>query len=273
MSPAARATVFFRCAPTASCPGERQRDGKRGIAAGPAEDQFPAEEHAHDGIVHVAGDGAIVHKKKVRDAAEPVESLPFIGADRFVTAVAAGCHHREVDPEEELMQGRVRQHHAQRRISGSDASQTRDDPHRDAGEERWVLQGNAGGAPPVGTAQRADLFQGRDHHRQGLLFAVFVLAQPADRRDRRRRPPEDETRRCPLTATISPARIRWTVAAIALVPIVEQLSVAVQHPELRSAVRAGIGLGMEAAVAADRRTRPARGAHRTNRRMVVFGRS
>ncbi len=88
----------------------------------------------------------------------------------------------------------------------------------------------------------------RDHHRQGLLFAVFSLAQPPNRRVaggvHQQMEPSESLDRHDLSSTDPLDR-----CGDRLVPFAEERPGAVQQPELRPAIRAGVGLGMEPAVA------------------------
>ena len=92
--PTASATAFFKCAPTARMISEcecgmrivlaichsdsalriPQLNRQRRVAARPAQNHLAAEHHAHDRIVHVPDDGAVVDEKNIGDAAEPLQT-------------------------------------------------------------------------------------------------------------------------------------------------------------------------------------------------------
>ena len=71
---------------------EREAYRQRRVAAGPADRELLAVDHAHDGVVARDVDRAVVDEPGVGD---PAESLPGIGVvvtDRLVAEVAAGHH-------------------------------------------------------------------------------------------------------------------------------------------------------------------------------------
>ena len=53
----------------------RELDRERGVATGAAQDQFAPHHHAHDGVVHVADDGAVVDEEEVGYAAKAFDAL------------------------------------------------------------------------------------------------------------------------------------------------------------------------------------------------------
>ncbi len=149
-----------------------------GVAAGPAQDQLAAHDDAHDGIIHVPDDGAVVDQEEVGDVAEAFEGFVFIGADRFVAEVAAGGHDGEAEPgEEQVMERRVGEHHAEVGVAGGD------------GHRQWLIarrrlappeqdDGGFGGAEEAlfegrDFARGLDAGQRREHEGEGLFFAVF----------------------------------------------------------------------------------------------------
>ena len=98
-----------------------KRDRQRRVAAGAAQDQFAVQHHAHDGVVHVPDDGAVVDEEKVGDAAEAFERFVLVGADRLVAQVAARGHDREAERgQQQVMQRGVGEHDAEVGIAGSE---------------------------------------------------------------------------------------------------------------------------------------------------------
>ena len=113
-SPTASATEFFRCAPTARTIlhfGFRILNfalmGKRRVAAGAAQNHFAIQHHAHNRVVHVADDGAVVNEKHIGNAAQPLQRLEFVRADRFVAQVAAGGDDGETEFGHQQMMQRI----------------------------------------------------------------------------------------------------------------------------------------------------------------------
>ena len=96
-------------------------DWERGVAAGAAQDQFAAHHHAHDGVVHMPDDGAVVDQEKIGDAAEAFEGFVLVGADRLVAQVAAGGDDREPERrQEQVMQRGVGEHHTEVGVAGGE---------------------------------------------------------------------------------------------------------------------------------------------------------
>ena len=88
--------------------------GQRGVTAGAAQDQLAAQHHAHDGVVHVPDDGAVVDKEQIGNAAKAFEGFVLVGADGLVAQVAARGHDGEAERgHEQMMQGGVGEHDAE----------------------------------------------------------------------------------------------------------------------------------------------------------------
>jgi hypothetical protein len=89
--------------------GGAELDGKRGVAAGTAEDQFAAQHHAGNRVIHVPDYRTIVDEEKIGDAAEAFEGFVLVRANGLVVQVATRGHDREVEGrEKQVMQRRVR---------------------------------------------------------------------------------------------------------------------------------------------------------------------
>ena len=69
-----------------------QHDRQRRIASRAPQDHLAAHHHPRNRIVHVPDDGTVMHQEQIGDAAQSVQRLEFIRADRFVAQVAAGGH-------------------------------------------------------------------------------------------------------------------------------------------------------------------------------------
>ena len=103
----------------------RELDRERGVAAGAAQDQFAAHHHAHDGVVHVPDDGAVVDEEQIGDAAEAFEGFVLVGADRLVAQVAARGHDGEPERrQEQVMQRGVGEHDAEVGVAGGEGGGT-----------------------------------------------------------------------------------------------------------------------------------------------------
>ena len=103
---------------------DRQPQRVRHVAARPAQQQWPpgvADPHGADHRVVGAGlDRAVVHAEQVGDLVQPSESIVVAVGDRLVGDVGAG-HHQRVTGEvrqQQVVQRRVRQHHAELRGAG-----------------------------------------------------------------------------------------------------------------------------------------------------------
>ena len=113
--------VFLMCADRQQ---RRQRllnrHGIGSIAASATQDHLASQDNAHDGIIDLPGDGAIVNEENVGDTGQARQSLALVEADRLVAAVAAGGHDGKTDlGHQQMVQRRVRQHDAEIGIAGS----------------------------------------------------------------------------------------------------------------------------------------------------------
>ena len=60
----------------------------------------------------------VMHQQQIRNFAQTLHGLLFIDADRLIAQIAAGGNHRKAQsPHQQMMQRRVGQHHAQHRIA------------------------------------------------------------------------------------------------------------------------------------------------------------
>ena len=123
--------------------GARELNGQRGIAAGAAQNQFAPRHQAHDGIVHMPDDGAVMDQKEIGDAAKAVQGLVFVGADGFIAQVAAGGHDGKAEggKQQMILRG-VGEHYAEVGIVG--------------GERGGEGKGGRRGAGSAGAAEQDD---------------------------------------------------------------------------------------------------------------------
>ncbi len=163
-----------------------ESDRERRVAPGPAQDHLAVEQDAHDGVVNVAEDGAVVDEEEVGDAAQMNEGLVFIGADGFVGQIAAGGDDGESEIGEEQMMERSRgQHDAEVRIGRGDGS---------GDVERGRKLGRKTAEQGDGSLRGAEqaFLEGRDaadgldgiergkHEGERLFLAVLAAAQAVD---------------------------------------------------------------------------------------------
>ena len=118
----ARANVFFSSAPQASrCrpqstgsgsePGTNPRERRRNTGR--------VRDHPHDGVVGARLDRAVVQEEEVGDVGEPRARVVVLVGDRLVGDVAAGHHERLPNViHQQVVERRVRQHHAELRRAG-----------------------------------------------------------------------------------------------------------------------------------------------------------
>ena len=97
--------------------------GQGCVAACASQHQLPSQHDADDRIVDMAGNRSVVHQENVSNVGEPVERVMFLRAQRFINSVATGGHHRKPQSvQQQMMQRRVRQHHAEFLETTSDGS-------------------------------------------------------------------------------------------------------------------------------------------------------
>ena len=113
-----------------------QRDRQRRVAARPADRQLLTVDDPHNGVVARHVDRAIVREPRVGDAAQSGARVGILERDRFVGEVAARQHQdlgyrrrarRTIRPrrEQQMVQRRVRQHHADERVARGDERRQR----------------------------------------------------------------------------------------------------------------------------------------------------
>ena len=97
--PTDSAIVFLRCAPTARTISDFaisdfdrfrfEMIGIEHVATGSAQHQFAVQHHAHNRVIHVPHNGAVVDKENIGDATEPLQGFTLIRANRLVAEIAA----------------------------------------------------------------------------------------------------------------------------------------------------------------------------------------
>ena len=163
---------------------ERQFDRLRRVAARPPQRQFLSVDDPRHRIVAADVDRPIVSQKQIGDAGQPGDGVVILVGDRLVGTVAAGHDERDVAQlsQQQMMQRRVRQHHAEVRVAGGDR-------FGDAGIGPLAEQHDR----PAAASTTAALFVGRtsterlgcggvgDHDGERLLVAVLAPPQLGDR--------------------------------------------------------------------------------------------
>ena len=159
--------------------GEAERLGR--VAAGAAQQRFPAPQRPHHRVVGPDVDRPVVGEEGVRDARQPRQRVAVGVGDRLVGNVAAGQDDRVADlREQQVMQGSVGKHDPQlavaRRDRGGDrgAGQAVEQHHRPPGAGQQGLSGR------VHLAQFPRGRQVGGHQRERLVLPV--LARPQRRR-------------------------------------------------------------------------------------------
>ncbi len=159
----------------------RQCEGVGHEASRAAQRHRTAAHHAHHGVVGAGVNLAIVDQEAVGDSAQARERVAVVARDRLFRAVAAG-HHQPgwAAPQQEILQRRRRQEHAQLREPGRDAGGQRPAPRR----------GEHDRSRGRGERVAGDIVEGRDlfqrcerarHHRERLRRSVLARAQSRDR--------------------------------------------------------------------------------------------
>ena len=225
-----------------------QQDRHRRVAPRPAQQSRPAPHHPGHRVVHPGDDLPVVEEKEVCQTAEPGERLVIARADRLVAEVAAGHdEHRRGERlgQEQVVERRVGEHHPENT------------------QARGHLRGQVGHWEPVeqhdGVLGRGEQFglgrchpaeslgcgQIRDHHGQRFARPVFAHPQALHCRGRARVHGQVEAAQSldghHRAGRQGRGRLGQGIAG-------KRPSVHVVPAELRPAHRAGIGLGVEAAV-------------------------
>ena len=100
--------------------GKRSIDvhGKRGVAAGATENQLAPQDHPRHGVIHMSGNGSVVHEEEIGYSGKARDSLPFIGAARLVRQIAAGGDHSNVQHlDQDMVERSIREHDSQIGVS------------------------------------------------------------------------------------------------------------------------------------------------------------
>ena len=236
--------------------GDRHRDRLGHVAARAPQGQRPGADsrvqRAQDRIVGAGLDRAIVDEEGVGDPVEPLQRVRVAVGDRLVGDVAGGQHQGSADVgREQMVKRRRRQHHAEVGASRRDprgdgriAAPASDHDRSPGVGEQGLLGGRqldqlTGGAE-VGGEQRERLrlsvlacAQGADRALVGGEAGEVVSADPLDGDD-------DAGAQQP----------RRRLDRIAITGVSRQVRAArVDQPHRGAALRAGVGLGVEAAVA------------------------
>ena len=100
----------------------RQRERRWRVAPCAAQHARLARHNPRDAIVEAVHDIAVMHQEIIGDAGQPLAGFVVADALRLVAAVARGEHNRAREVfHQEMMERRVGQHEAERRLAGRDA--------------------------------------------------------------------------------------------------------------------------------------------------------
>ncbi len=138
---------------------------------------------AHDRVVGARLDRPVVDEEQVGERREPLERLRVSEADRLIGDVAARHHERQTDVgEQDLVQGRVREHHAEigsaRRHRGRHGSAAATGREHD----RALGRGEQLARRPLQRHEPLGPRQVRRHERERLVLAMLGRPQPRDGR-------------------------------------------------------------------------------------------
>jgi len=137
--------------------------------------------HAGHGIVDRTDDGAIVRQHQIRDRPQPLAGVVGRDRHRLFGQIAAGANQRPRRlGQQQMMQRRVRQHHAQLRIVGghgrSDVVGARRVRAADQQQDRGGRRLQRGGFGFGHRTAPADFVQTLGHHRQRLVLPPLAIA-------------------------------------------------------------------------------------------------
>ena len=278
-SPLATQKVLFSSAPQASTRprrGDRQRERVGHVAARAAQHQRPAarRRRAAPSRRCACGSGGRGRGTSVGDRGQPLERVVVAVGDRLVGDVAARHHERHADVgEQQVVQRRVRQHHAEvaaERGATDGAPPARVRRRRGASTIGRVAPGEQRRLLVRQRDQRARRLAGRRHQRERLVLAVLARAQRGHRRL-----VVGAAREVVAADALDgddPRPSRSAATAAARAPRRRQSSPR-QQPQRRPALRAGVGLGVEAAVGRVLVLGRRSAAHISKPAIVVSGRS
>ena len=158
---------------------DRQREAVRHAPARAAQD----ERAAHDRVVGARLDRPVVDEEGVGDPAEPLARVVVGERDRLVGDVAARQHERHAHvAEQQMVQRRVRQHHAELAQPRGDRVRHRGARRARGDDDRPVARGQPRGGGRVERDERARRVEPAGHQRERPLLAPLAGAQRGDRR-------------------------------------------------------------------------------------------
>ncbi len=178
--------------------------GARSISARATKNRGPKTPDASNGIVHAAGNGPFADQETIRDGGEMAYRVVVLIGDRLARTIRAGHHQNfgRARGEQQMVQRRVRQHHAQIVIFRGDAGQNHFAGASTIGRATDVIKASASGRQFDQFARR--LRVSSPSRRMAFLSEIFSRAW----RDRFRifRVASQVVAARPFTARILPAR-------------------------------------------------------------------
>ena len=151
---------------------ERQRRGRE--PARPPDRKAAAD----DGVLAAPVDRPVVREECVRDAGEPAAGLVVMKGDRLVGEVSARHHERTAEVAiEEVVERRIREHHAEPRRRGGDGLGDEGSRHAAEQDDRALPRPEQPELRLVHVDEEPRLAR---HHGERLRLAVLSRTQPGD---------------------------------------------------------------------------------------------
>ena len=250
--------MLLSSAPHASSGGSpRAAACARDLAAGAAQHERPA----HDRVVRAGLDRPVVDEEAVRDPGQPLQRILVAVRDRLVGHVAARQHERHAGvAEQEVVQRRVRQHHAEVGVRGRDRLGDRRPGPPPCDHDRAVAARQSLHLGRREVDERAGAVQVERHQRERPVLAPLARAQRGDR-DRVPGAAREVVAAEPLDRDDRAVEQRRRGGRDRIAGG-ERAAAGVEQRRMRAAGRAGVRLGVEAAVERVVVLRPAGCAHR-----------
>ena len=171
------ATAFFRSAPSAVSAAHREAAPRPGrVSAGTAQYHGPESAGASHGVVDAPRDRPFADEERVRDPAQPRQRIGIFIGNRLARTIRAGHHQHfgSARREEQMMQRRVRQHHAEFVVSRVPRSAK---PISPAPEQLAARRKSAALPLAAQLDQLRAPYPISRHHREWLLLAILPFPQ------------------------------------------------------------------------------------------------
>ena len=209
--PRATQNVLFSSAPTARS-GRAARTGSGTASGANPRERRIGKRRADDRVLAAPVDRTVVAEERVGDPAEPLARLVVVVGDRLVRAVAARHHERSAEVgEQQVVERRVREHHAEPRAARRDRRSDRRVRAPAHEHDRPLARARAARPRPSSTSREqppgASSSARTACPRGACARAAAPTAASSAASQARCQPPR------PLTATIAPPRSRSTASS------------------------------------------------------------